>query len=186
MLRMREDPGLKDGGEIRGGHFIHIGLCRKHGEQVEDIQQELAVERRQGLDLVLIYAHCGVRIESTNRWILPFNGANRFGLVVPQRLTEGVIMLQRNNGLGEVVKVATQDVGGIVHRVACPVEAFAVAWRGIECSLELLDSLFRAGQSEDAFDIGGCGALAWCRQTVERTGPFSLRYTPHLATTIGT
>jgi len=112
---------------------------------------------------MLVYAHCGVRIESTNRWILAFNGPNRFRLVIPQRLAEGVVMLQRNNGFGEVVEVATQDVGGIVHGVACPVEAFSVAWRGIKCSLELLDSLFRTSQPEDTFYIRGCVGVSLVR-----------------------
>lgn len=91
---------------------------------------------------MLVNAHCGVRVESAYRWVLAFNGSNSFGLVISQRLTKGIIVLQRNNGLWEVVEVATQNIGCVVHGVACPVEAFAVAWRGVKCSLELLDSLF--------------------------------------------
>ena len=91
---------------------------------------------------MLIYAYGSVRVEATYRWRLAFNGTNGLGLVVAQRLAEGVIVLQRNNGLREIVEVPAQDVRGVVHCVASPIESLAISWWGIECGLQLLDSFF--------------------------------------------
>lgn len=90
---------------------------------------------------MLIYAHSSIWIEASHRWSLAFDGTNSFCLVAAERLAEGVVVLQGDDGLREVVEVTAEDICSIVHSIACPVESFAVPRRGVKCSLELFDSL---------------------------------------------
>jgi hypothetical protein len=62
-----------------------------------------------------------------------------------QRLAEWIIVSKGDNWFREIVEVASQYIGGIMHCVARPVKALPVPWRSVECSLQLLDPLFRAG-----------------------------------------
>lgn len=48
-----------------------------------------------------------------------------------------------------------------MYRVSCPVEAFAVSWRGVESGPELLYPLLGACQAEDSLDIGRWTASAF-------------------------
>jgi hypothetical protein len=56
-------------------------------------------------------------------------------------LAEGVVVLQWNNGLREVVEIASQDVGRIMYGVAAPVEAFPIAGWCVEGGFKFLDPL---------------------------------------------
>jgi hypothetical protein len=86
-------------------HLVDISLGSENCEEIEDIQEELSIERRQALDQVLIYSHNGVWIETPRRRRLSFNVTHGFRLVAAQRLTERSIVPQRNNGLREVIEV---------------------------------------------------------------------------------
>lgn len=44
--RVREHSGLEDGGQVGGGHAVEVGLGGKDGQEVEDVEQQLSVERR--------------------------------------------------------------------------------------------------------------------------------------------
>ena len=54
MLGMREETGLEDGSKIGSGHFVQIGFGRKDGKEIENVQKQLTVERRQLGDEVLV------------------------------------------------------------------------------------------------------------------------------------
>jgi len=63
VLWVREKTWLKDGGKILRGHLVQIRLGRKHGEQIEDVKQQLSVERRELGDQGLIGTNGVVGIE---------------------------------------------------------------------------------------------------------------------------
>lgn len=46
-----------------------------------------------------------------------------------------------------------------MHGISGPVEAFAIALRGIEDLLKLLDASSGAAEAKNAFNIGGCNSL---------------------------
>ena len=56
VLRVGQNSGLEDGSKVGRGHFVNIRFGSKDSEQVEDVEKQLAVERRQLLDTVLIDA----------------------------------------------------------------------------------------------------------------------------------
>jgi hypothetical protein len=66
MLWMRQDTRLENGSKIVSRHFVNIRLGSKNCEQIQNIQEQLAVERWQSFDEVLIYAHCLIRVKSSS------------------------------------------------------------------------------------------------------------------------
>jgi hypothetical protein len=60
--------------------------------------------------------------------------------MVAYGLSKAVVVAQRNNGLWQVVEISAQDIGCIMHSVACPVQTLAISWWGIERNLEFFDS----------------------------------------------
>ena len=46
VVGMGEHAGLEDGGEVLRRHAILVRLGREDGEQVEDVEQKLAVQGR--------------------------------------------------------------------------------------------------------------------------------------------
>ena len=81
VLRMGQEPWLENGSKIRSRHLIDIGLGGEDGKQVQDVQEQLSVQRWQSLDLVLIYANGGIWVEASHRGLLSFTGSDSFGLV---------------------------------------------------------------------------------------------------------
>lgn len=75
------------------------------------------------------------------------------GLMIPEGISEPLVELQRDNRLGQLIEVSSEDVGSIMHSVACPVQAFAISVGAVKCYLELLDTLLASGQPENALDI---------------------------------
>jgi hypothetical protein len=51
---MREHAGLEDGRQVLRRHAVLVRLGRKHGQEVKDVQQQLAVQRRQLRDELLV------------------------------------------------------------------------------------------------------------------------------------
>lgn len=90
---------------------------------------------------MLVVAYSCVGIEPSNRRCLAFDLTNSLRLVVAQWLSEAVVVVERNDGLWEMVEVPTEDVGCIVDCIACPVQTLAVARWGVERDLQLLDPL---------------------------------------------
>jgi hypothetical protein len=76
--------------------------------------------------------------------------------MVSKRLAEGFVEVEGDNGFGELVQVATEDVCCVVDCVPSPVEAFSIALCRIKNLLELFDASRRAAQTKDALDLGGC------------------------------
>lgn len=62
--------------------------------------------------------------------------------MISKRFTKALVEVERYDGLWKLVKVATKNVGGIVHSKARPIQAFAISVWGIEGDLELFDALF--------------------------------------------
>ena len=89
---------------------------------------------------MLVVAHSGVGVEASNRGCLTLDLADGLCLMVAYGLPKAVVVAQRNNGLWQMVEVPTQNVGCIVHSVACPVQTLAISWWSIECNLEFFDS----------------------------------------------
>ena len=159
VLGMRQQSWLEDGSQIRRCHLIDISLCSENGKEIQNVEQQLPVQRGQSLDLVLVYAHGGVWVKAANRRGLSLAGPYSLCLVALEGVSKGIVVLQGDYGLREVVEVAAQNVGGIMHRVAGPVQALSISRRGVEGRLEFLYPLLRAGQAKDALDIGCCGLL---------------------------
>ena len=80
--------------------------------------------------------------------------ANRLSLMVAQRLSERIIVLQGDDGLGELVEVPSENIGSVVDGVASPVQTLSPARGRVEGHLELFYSFLRARQAEYALDIG--------------------------------
>lgn len=73
-----------------------------------------------------------------------------------QRIAELFIQIQRNDGLRQIVEVASEDIGSVVYRVSVPNEALAVSIGRVENAFELFDALFGATEAENAFDTSSC------------------------------
>jgi len=68
MLWMRQETWLENGCEVGCGHLVEIGLGGKDGEKVEDIEQELTVERWQLGNQALVGANGGRWVKGTLVW----------------------------------------------------------------------------------------------------------------------
>lgn len=77
-------------------------------------------------------------------------------LVHSQGLPEAFVEVERDDGFGELVEIAAQDICGIVYGVAGPVETLAIAIGRVEYRLKVLDTLCRATESKDSLDVDGC------------------------------
>lgn len=73
---------------------------------------------------------------------LHIHGADGLGLVILKRVAEAFVELERDNWFGQLVEVSAKDIGGIVDRVATPVEPLAVAIGRVEGIAQFLDALF--------------------------------------------
>ena len=81
-------------------------------------------------------------------------GPDDMRVIVLQRLSEAVVKLKRDDGFWELVEIPTENVCGIVHRVARPVQALAISVGRVELCLELFDALLGATKAEYSFDVG--------------------------------
>jgi hypothetical protein len=118
VVGVRQHAGLEDGGQILRRHAVLIRLGRKYGEQVEEVQQQLAVQGRQlGYEL-LVPDDGGVHVKVLDE-LGPLFVGPRLGRPA-QWFPELLIEIQRHNWLREVVEVTAQDVGGIMDRVTIP------------------------------------------------------------------
>jgi hypothetical protein len=104
----------------------------------------------------LVDPNSSILIEVTNGRALCIHYANGLRLVVLQGVAEAFVEFQGNDRLGKLIEVPSQNVGGIVNGVPCPVQTFAVTIRRIECNFELLDPLLASGKTEDTLDVGRC------------------------------
>jgi hypothetical protein len=112
---------------------------------------------------------------------------DRLRLMPTKRGAKLFIEFPGDDRLRKLVEVPAKDVGSIVDCVAGPVKPFAVPRRSIEERLELLDALCRTAQSKYALYISCYEMLADIKPSLEEHNlPFSFKYTPHFATTIGT
>jgi hypothetical protein len=165
VLRVREQSRLEDSCQIRGGHLVQIGLAGKHRKQVQDIQQQLAIKRRQFCDQGLEDPNSSVRLEVAYRRALCIHRTNCLRLVILQRVAEALVEFQGDNRFGELVEISSQNVGRVVHGISSPVEPFAIAIRRVERDLQFLDALLATGKTEDTLNIGGYfrSGCAWTR-----------------------
>jgi hypothetical protein len=155
VLWVGKETWLKDGSKICRGHLVQIRLGREDSQKVEDVQEQLSIERWELSDEALVSANSLVWIERPGDGSLQVHWSHSLSLMVSQRIAESVIEVEGDYRLGQLVEISAQDVCRIVHSIASPVQSFAVAiWR-IKGKFQLLDSLFRATQPKDALDIGG-------------------------------
>jgi len=99
-------------------------------------------------------SNSSILVEITNSRALCIHYANSLGLVVLQGVTEAFVEFQGDDRLGKLIEVSSQNVGGIVYGVPCPVQSFSIAIGRIERNLELLDALLATRKSKDTFDVG--------------------------------
>jgi hypothetical protein len=66
MVGMGQHARLEDGRQILRCHTVLIRLGRKHGEEIEDVQQQLSVQRRQLRDQLLVSRNGSVHVEILN------------------------------------------------------------------------------------------------------------------------
>lgn len=62
---MRQKTWLEDSREVGGGHSVEIRLGCENREEIENIQKELSVERRQVFDELLIRSNSLVVLEDS-------------------------------------------------------------------------------------------------------------------------
>lgn len=157
VLGMREETGLEDGSKIGSGHFVQIGFGRKDGKEIENVQKQLTVERRQLGDEVLVDTDGLDGVEVADIGGLHIHGTDSLGLVILKRVTEAFVELERDDGFGQLVEVPAQNVGSVVDRVATPVETLSIAVGRVECNTQFLDALLGSTEAEDALYIGSYG-----------------------------
>lgn len=151
MVGVGQHARLEDGGQIGGGHAILVGLGGKDGKEVEDVEQELLIQGRQFADQLLVGGD-GLGVVK----VLVRSAVGQGGVLVDaQGFAEALVELEGDDGFGELIEVAAEDIGGVMDGVAGPVEAFSIALGGVKDVLEILDALGGAVEAEDAFDIGG-------------------------------
>jgi hypothetical protein len=75
---MREHAGLEDGRQVLRRHAVLVRLGRKHGQEVKDVQQQLAVQRRQLRDELLVSYNGGVHVKVLDE-LGPVGGARLGG-----------------------------------------------------------------------------------------------------------
>lgn len=106
MLRVGNQTRLEDGRQVRCWHQINVRFGGEDGKKIEDVEQQLAVERRQLADQLLV-------------------GFDRLclidGFVAPKRLTKTIVVIKRDDWFRELVEISPQDIGSIVNGVAGPV-----------------------------------------------------------------
>lgn len=80
--------------------------------------------------------------------------------IIEQWLSEFLIKLQRNNGLGKVVEISSKKIGGVMYGVGRPIEVLAIVliWVG-DNGLELFDTASRPAYTKNALDLFGIGGL---------------------------
>lgn len=153
MLRMRDGARLEDGRQIGRRHPVQVGLGGKHRQKIEDVEEELSVERGEFADQLLVCRH-RLRIVQLTRL-----GGLRIGLGLSlvgfEGFAEAVVELERHDGLRELIQVSAEDIGGIVDSIAGPVQTFSVAFGGVKDLLQVLDAFGGAADAEDALDVGG-------------------------------
>ena len=146
VARVRDQAGLEDGGKVFGIHPVQLRFGGKDGQQVQDVEQELAVERGQLGDEPLVD--------------LDGIGSEEFFRLHRQRISESVVEVERNDRFRQLVEVPSQNIRRIMHRVTGPIQTLPVLFGGVKNGLEVLDSLCGAIQSEDTFNVRRyCGVL---------------------------
>lgn len=155
MVGMRQHSRLEDRSQVLGRHPVLVRFGSKDGQQVENVEEELAVKRRQLCDEVLVLDNGLVLVEVIlELWSLGVaNGLFRGAL---EGLSEFFVEVQWDDGLGEVVEVSSKHIRGVVHGVSVPDQTFSISVGRVKNQLQLLDALFRAAQTEDALDAGCC------------------------------
>ena len=186
MLGMGEHAGLEDGGEVGGGHAVLIGLGGKDGQEIENVEQQLLVERGQVANQLLVGGDGFGMVVGFG--LGGGDDSAGLGLIDAQGLAKLLVRVQGHDWLGELVEIAPEDVGGIVDGIAGPIQAFSVALGRIEDLLQVFDALRGAVEAKDAFHVGSCHPLVseGPGTNHQTSAPFSLRKTPHFATTMGT
>lgn len=135
--RMRQHARLEDSSQILRVHAVNVGFGGEDCEQVQDIKHQLAIERRQLGNQLLVSDNGGIHIEIFDE-LGAIGVASGLSSGSFQRFSKFLIQFKGNDRLRKVVEVATEDVGGIVDRVPIPHQPFAVPiWR-VEDVFELL------------------------------------------------
>jgi hypothetical protein len=106
MLWMGQDTRLKNGCKIVSRHFVNVRLGSKDCQQIQNVQEQLAVEGWQSFDQMLIYPHGCIRIKSSRGWGLPFYVSYCLGLMATQRLAKRIIVPERNDWFRKVVEIS--------------------------------------------------------------------------------
>jgi hypothetical protein len=103
---------------------------------------------------MLIYANSRIWVKASNGRRLSFDVAYSFCLVIPQRLSKRIVVLERNDGFGQLVEVPSEDIGSIVYCIASPIETLTPSGRRVKGYFQLFDSLLGASKAEYTLDVG--------------------------------
>lgn len=119
MLGVGEHARLEYGGEVGGGHAILVGFGGKDGQEIENIKQQLLVERGQVANQLLVGGDgfgmvVGFGLGSGDDTL-------GLGLIDAQGLAKLLVNIQGHDWFGQLVQIAPKDVGGIVDRIAGPI-----------------------------------------------------------------
>lgn len=155
MLRVAEDARLKYCGQILRGHLVQVGLARKHSQKIENIQQQLSVQRREFRDERLVGRDRRSLIKVSDAWTLCIQRPNSLRLVISDRVSKAVVEIQRYYRFGKLVEVSSKNIRRVVDSIPGPVQAFAIPLRRVKGDFELLDALLTAGEAENALYVRG-------------------------------
>jgi hypothetical protein len=100
VVWMGEDAGAEDNGQVSGVHPILVRLARKDAEEVEHIQEQVLVCARELADEPSVGRDCLVLVDRFPR----------------ERLSEGVVHVDGNDGLRHLGKIPPKNAGDVVCR----------------------------------------------------------------------
>jgi hypothetical protein len=124
---MRKDARLEDCGEIGRRHLVQVGLGSEYGKQVENVEQQLAVQGRELGDQLLVSFDGGINAEVANGRALAVHGSDCLRLVVSNWVPKAIVELQGYDGLGQLIEIASENVCSVMDGVAGPVESLAIS-----------------------------------------------------------
>lgn len=159
MVGMREHARLENGSQVLRRHAVLISLGSENGEQIKNVEEQLAVQWRQDLDQLLVFVN-GLGLVKVVGQLSALDIAHSLLSMSLERLSKLLIQIQWNHRLGKVVEVAPKNVSRVVHRVTVPNETLAISIGRVKCQFQFLDALLGAAQTKDAFYAGGCNDMS--------------------------
>lgn len=99
---MREHAWLKDGRQILRVHTVFVGLGCENGQKIKNVEQQLSVQGGQFLDELLVLDDSAINVEVVDK-LRAISVPDRGLGCAAKGISEFLVQIKRDNGLGEVV-----------------------------------------------------------------------------------